>query len=87
MKAAVFKQVGQPMVIETVPDPSPDAHQLIVRVAYCGICGTDLHSTRAGAATVPCDSILGHEFVGQVVATGAVDLCKSTAIILTQVPQ
>jgi 2-desacetyl-2-hydroxyethyl bacteriochlorophyllide A dehydrogenase len=71
MKAAVFKEVGKPMVVETVDDPTPDANQLVVKVAYCGICGTDLHSTRDGAATVPCDSILGHEFVGEVVEIGS----------------
>lgn len=71
MRAAVFKEVGQPMVVETVADPTPEATELVVKVGYCGICGTDLHSTREGAATVPCDSILGHEFCGEVVETGS----------------
>lgn len=71
MKAAVFKEVGKPMVVETVADPAPESDQLVVKVGYCGICGTDLHSTREGAATVACDSILGHEFVGEVVEVGA----------------
>lgn len=70
MKAAVFKQAGQPMVVESVADPSPGEEQLVVKVAYCGICGTDLHSTREGPAVLPCDSILGHEFVGEVVDVG-----------------
>ena len=70
MKAAVFKQAGQPMVIEEVADPTPHPRQLVVKVAFCGICGTDLHSTRAGPAALPCGSILGHEFVGEVVAVG-----------------
>lgn len=71
MKAAVFKQPGEPMVVETVADPAPEAGDLVLKVAYCGICGTDLHSTRAGPAALPCNSILGHEFVGEVVATGS----------------
>ncbi|MEH6581140.1 MAG: zinc-binding dehydrogenase [Halioglobus sp.] len=71
MKAAVFKGAGQPLVVEQVADPSPAEQQLVVEVAYCGICGTDLHSTREGPAMVACDSVLGHEFVGEVVATGA----------------
>jgi len=58
------------MVVETVADPAPEADQLVVKVSYCGICGTDLHSTREGAATVACDSILGHEFAGEVVEVG-----------------
>ncbi len=70
MKAVVFKQVGKLMVVEDVADPTPADDQLVVKVGYCGICGTDLHSTREGAATVACDSILGHEFVGEVVEVG-----------------
>ena len=70
MKAAVFKGAGQPMQVETVSDPDPAERQLVVEVAYCGICGTDLHSTREGPAMLPCNSVLGHEFVGEVVALG-----------------
>jgi len=70
MKAAVFKQPGEQMVIEDVPDPTPGDRQLVVRVGYCGICGTDLHSTRAGPTALPCGSVLGHEFVGEVVEVG-----------------
>ena len=70
MKAAVFKQAGQPMVVEDVADPAPTDAQMVVKVDYCGICGTDLHSTREGPAALPCDSILGHEFVGEVVEVG-----------------
>ncbi|MEP5765690.1 MAG: zinc-binding dehydrogenase [Halieaceae bacterium] len=70
MKAAVFKEVGKPMVVETVDDPTPEADQLVLKVGYCGICGTDLHSTREGAATVDSGCILGHEFVGEVVEVG-----------------
>lgn len=71
MKAAVFKRPGQPLVVETVPDPAPAARQLVVKVGFCGICGSDLHSTREGPAALPCDSILGHEFAGEVVAVGS----------------
>ena len=71
MKAAVFKEVGKPLEVETVDDPTPEPSELVLKVGYCGICGTDLHSTREGAATVPCDSILGHEFCGEVVERGS----------------
>jgi (R,R)-butanediol dehydrogenase/meso-butanediol dehydrogenase/diacetyl reductase len=70
MKAAVFKEVGQPLVVETVADPEPAADQLVVKVGYCGICGTDLHSTREGDAAVESGCILGHEFVGEVAEVG-----------------
>ena len=70
MQAAVFKAVGRPLVIEEVADPVLEADKLIIQVSYCGICGTDLHVTCEGSATVPCGSILGHEFVGEVAEVG-----------------
>ena len=70
MKAAVFKEVGKPLQVETVGDPTPEASELVVKVGFCGICGTDLHATREGLTTACCDQILGHEYVGEVVEVG-----------------
>ena len=70
MKAAVFKQVGEPLQIESVADPVPPADGLVMKVAYCGVCGTDLHATREGLTTACCDQILGHEYVGEIVEVG-----------------
>src|SRR3954466_3304196 len=68
--------------IEEVPAPGePGANEVVVRVASCGICGTDLHEYVAGPIVTPVEphpltgaqnpQILGHEFAGDVVATGA----------------
>jgi 2-desacetyl-2-hydroxyethyl bacteriochlorophyllide A dehydrogenase len=70
MKAAVFKQVGTPLQVETVADPVPREDGLVMKVGYCGICGTDLHATREGLTTACCGQILGHEFVGEIVEVG-----------------
>lgn len=70
MKAAVFKEVGKPLQVETVDDPAPEAGELVMKVAYCGVCGTDLHATREGLTTACCDQILGHEYVGEIVEVG-----------------
>ncbi|MEZ5503871.1 MAG: alcohol dehydrogenase catalytic domain-containing protein [Halioglobus sp.] len=70
MKAAVFREVGRPLVVETVADPAPAPSELVMKVAYCGICGTDLHATRAGLTTACCGQILGHEYVGEIVEVG-----------------
>lgn len=70
MKAAVFKEVGKPLQVESVADPVPREDGLVVKVAYCGVCGTDLHATREGLTTACCDQILGHEYVGEVVEVG-----------------
>jgi threonine dehydrogenase-like Zn-dependent dehydrogenase len=70
MKAAVFKGPGRPLVIESLDDPVPGPGELVLRVGRCGICGTDLHMTDGHAASFPAESVLGHEFAGEVVALG-----------------
>ena len=70
MKAAVFKEVGKPLSVESVDDPKPESSELVMKVGFCGICGTDLHATREGLTTACCDQILGHEYVGEIVEVG-----------------
>ena len=70
MKAPVFKGVGKPLVIETLPDPTPGPGEVVLEVGRCGICGTDLHMTDGHAQTFPENSVIGHEFAGAVVAVG-----------------
>ncbi len=67
MRAAVFRGVGRKLSIEDVPMPAPMAGEVVLKVAYCGICGSDLHVTQPGDLLVPEGSILGHEFAGEVV--------------------
>ncbi|MFN8518938.1 MAG: alcohol dehydrogenase catalytic domain-containing protein [Chloroflexota bacterium] len=59
------------LVPREVPDPEPGLGELLVDVAMCGICGTDLHilEGRGYRPTVPF--VLGHEPVGRVAAVGA----------------
>lgn len=73
MRAAIFKQPGQPLAIETRPDPTPGAGEVVMKIHRCGICGTDLHMTdgHAPGFGYPENSPLGHEFAGEVVALGA----------------
>lgn len=70
MKAAVFKEVGKPLEVENVDDPTPGPGGLVMKVGYCGVCGTDLHATREGLTTACCGQILGHEYVGEIVEVG-----------------
>ncbi|MGO9512701.1 MAG: alcohol dehydrogenase catalytic domain-containing protein [Steroidobacteraceae bacterium] len=71
MRAPVFKGVGKPLQVETLPDPTPQAGDLVLKIARCGICGTDLHMTDGHAQTFPVDTVIGHEFAGEVVAIGS----------------
>ena len=70
MKAALFKAVGEPLSIEDLPDPEPGEGEAVIRVARCGVCGTDLHSTSGHGYTLPAGAQLGHEYAGEVVAVG-----------------
>lgn len=77
MRAAVFKEPGKPWAIENRPDPAPGEGEAVIKVGRCGICGTDLNMTSGQGYDFPCDSVLGHEFSGEVVAIGkGVDMLK-----------
>jgi 2-desacetyl-2-hydroxyethyl bacteriochlorophyllide A dehydrogenase len=68
VKAAVISEPGK-VGVESVPDPTPGPRDVVVRVAGCGICGTDLHILEGEfAPTLPV--VPGHEFAGEVVAVG-----------------
>jgi (R,R)-butanediol dehydrogenase/meso-butanediol dehydrogenase/diacetyl reductase len=70
MKAAVFKALHQPLVVETLPDPTPGPKDVVVKVGRCGICGSDLHITEDPIFGVPPGIVLGHEYSGEVVEVG-----------------
>lgn len=69
-RAAVFRDVGQPLQIEEFSLPEPGPQEALVRVDFCTICGSDLHSV-LGHRTVPTPSVLGHEIIGRVAAVSA----------------
>jgi (R,R)-butanediol dehydrogenase / meso-butanediol dehydrogenase / diacetyl reductase len=72
MRAAVFREMSKPLVIETVPDPKAGAHDIILKVKNCGICGSDLHMTEpTSAMPLALGSIMGHEFAGEVIEVGS----------------
>lgn len=70
MRAAVFKGPGSPLVVETLPDPEPGRGEAVIKVQRCGVCGTDLHMTSGGGNDAPINSVIGHEYCGEVVALG-----------------
>jgi L-iditol 2-dehydrogenase len=68
MRAVVYRGIND-MRIETVPVPEIGPGELLVRIATCGICGTDLKKIHYGSHSAP--RIFGHEMAGTVVARGA----------------
>jgi len=67
MRAAVYRGKGK-VVVEDVAVPSIGAGEVLIRVAACGICGTDLKKIEHGFVAAP--QIFGHEVSGTVVAVG-----------------
>jgi threonine dehydrogenase-like Zn-dependent dehydrogenase len=79
MKAAVFHAPGD-VSIEEVPDPVPGPADVLVQVAACGICGSDLASWKTGASVTP-GQIMGHEIGGTVIsAPGSSGLVAGDAV-------
>ncbi len=70
MKAAFYG--GGRFSVEEAPEPLPGPGEVAVRVAFCGICGTDLHIYRGHMdARVGTRRVIGHEMAGTVAAAGA----------------
>jgi L-iditol 2-dehydrogenase len=68
MRAVVYRGVND-MRVETVPVPKIGPGELLIKVATCGICGTDLKKIHTGSHSAP--RIFGHEMSGTIVETGA----------------
>ena len=74
MKAAIFHGSHQPLTIEDVPLPEPKAGELLVKVAGCGVCHTDLHYLDHDVPTFKKPPlVLGHEPSGVVAAIGPIE--------------
>lgn len=67
MRAVVYHGVND-MRVETVPVPRIGPGELLVKIATCGICGTDLKKIHTGSHSAP--RIFGHEMAGVICAVG-----------------
>lgn len=71
MKAAIYHGANRPLELTEVPDPKPLRGEVVVRVAGCGLCHTDLHYLDHGVKTFKSPPlILGHEAAGTVATLG-----------------
>jgi threonine 3-dehydrogenase len=74
MPALVKARAEPGLWLEEVPVPEFDSNDVLVRVLKTGICGTDLHIyewDEWARETIPVPMVVGHEFVGEIVAVGA----------------
>lgn len=69
MKAVVYDAPGQ-FELRDIPQPAPQAGQVLLKVLIAGICGTDLH-LHHGEFGPSYPLIPGHEIVGEVIAHGS----------------
>src|SRR5919201_1808643 len=71
LHAMVLEKARAPLVAREVGDPEPGHGEVLVRVAACGVCRTDLHVVDGELPNPKLPLVLGHQIVGRVVARGA----------------
>ncbi|HAV41221.1 MAG TPA: alcohol dehydrogenase [Acidobacteria bacterium] len=74
MRAMVLGEFGRvensPLKLKEVRPPEPGPDQLLIRISYCGVCHTDLHTVEGELPAVQLPRIPGHQIVGRVEKTG-----------------
>jgi threonine 3-dehydrogenase len=74
MKALVKRHAEPGLWLEDVPEPECGMNDVLIKIDRTGICGTDLHIYNWDAwaqRTIPVPMVVGHEFVGEIVAVGS----------------
>jgi S-(hydroxymethyl)glutathione dehydrogenase/alcohol dehydrogenase len=68
-RAVICREIGKPVVVETVSVDAPQRGEVMIKLAACGVCHSDLSATN-GTIPFPPPVVLGHEGAGEVVAVG-----------------
>ena len=86
--AALFRDVGKPMSIESITLDAPAPTEVLVRIAAVGLCRTDYHVIRGERRVAMRPMVLGHEAAGVVEEIGAaiVGIKPGDHVILTFIP-
>lgn len=71
MRAAVIHRYGEALRIDNVADPGCPPDGVVLRVLACGVCRSDHHAWQGHDPDVVLPQIPGHEYCGEVIATGA----------------
>jgi threonine 3-dehydrogenase len=74
MKALVKSRAERGLWLEDIAEPAYGINDVLIRVHYTGICGTDVHIYQWdewAQKTIPVPMAIGHEFVGEIVAVGS----------------
>jgi S-(hydroxymethyl)glutathione dehydrogenase/alcohol dehydrogenase len=70
MRAAVLERFGEPLVVQEVELAEPQAGEVLVRLAACGVCHTDLYTASGADPSGYAPAVLGHEGAGVVEKVG-----------------
>ncbi len=68
-RAVICRELNKPVVVEDITVDSPKRGEVMVKLAACGVCHSDLSATN-GTIALPPPLILGHEAAGEVVELG-----------------
>ena len=68
-KAAICRELNKPVVVETITVDSPKRGEVMVKLAACGVCHSDLSAVN-GTIALPPPLVLGHEGAGEIIEVG-----------------
>jgi S-(hydroxymethyl)glutathione dehydrogenase/alcohol dehydrogenase len=89
MRAAVLEEFGQPLRVQEVELQEPRAGEVLVRLAACGVCHTDLYTASGADPSGYAPAVLGHEGAGVVekLGEGVADLAVGDHVVTLFSPQ
>src|SRR4029077_15060706 len=71
MRAMVLDRPGTPLTLRERPVPQPGEGEILIEVAACGVCRTDLHLVDGELPNPKLPVVPGHEIVGRIAAIGS----------------
>src|SRR5689334_4091939 len=71
IRAAVLEEFGKPLAVQEVDLDGPGPGEVLVRLAACGVCHTDMYTASGADPSGYAPTVLGHEGAGVVDAVGA----------------
>jgi S-(hydroxymethyl)glutathione dehydrogenase/alcohol dehydrogenase len=89
IKAAVLEEFAQPLVIQDVDLDGPGPGEVLVRIAACGVCHTDMYTASGADPSGYAPTVLGHEGAGVVeeVGEGVTSLAPGDHVVTLFSPQ
>jgi S-(hydroxymethyl)glutathione dehydrogenase/alcohol dehydrogenase len=89
MRAAVLEEFAEPLVVQEVELSEPRAGEVLVRLAACGVCHTDLYTASGADPSGYSPTVLGHEGSGVVeqVGEGVTSLAPGDHVVTLFSPQ